>query len=128
MRTLGGFRSKADVSDTLQVGDRVRVGGGYDAGSTWLPAGQWRAGTLVEFIPGRNDTPNAVIKLDAPIAAEGVTGDILVLKLRYVGANWDSTETVHVELCDFRPEPKKWEDRRQGKWVESHATYERLTA
>ena len=114
------------MADTLHVGDRVRVGGGYDAGLTWLPAGEWRHGTLVEFIPGQNEKPAAVIKLDAPITAEGVTGEMLVLELRSVGAKWGPTETVHVELCDFSPEAKKWQDRRQGKWVESHATYERL--
>jgi hypothetical protein len=33
---------------------------------------------------------------------------------------------VHIELCDFVPEAKPWDDRRRGVWVESHATYERV--
>lgn len=78
------------------------------------------------FIPGQNEASAAVIKLDELITAGDVTGDTLVLELRYVGASWGSTETVHVELCDFTPEAKKWQERRQGKWVESHATYVRL--
>ena len=83
---------------------------------------------MVDFIPGRNEPAAAVIiRLDTPISAEGVTADVLVLALRYVGATWETTGTVHVELCDFTPERKRWRDRKQGKWVESHATYERVS-
>jgi hypothetical protein len=61
------------------------------------------------------------------VTVEGTTGNIVVLELRYVGAEWKETETVHVELCDFMPEPAPSKERRHGKWVESHATYERLS-
>jgi hypothetical protein len=50
----------------------------------------------------------------------------LVPELRYAGAKWEETGTVHVELCDFEPQAKSWQDRKQGKWVDSHATYRRL--
>ena len=116
------------MSEALQLGDRIRIGGGYDAGSTWLPEGESRDATLVRFIPGQNKTPAGVFKLDTPITAEGMTGDIVVLELRYVGAKWGPSKTVHVELCDFTPEPKTWQERRRGKWVEDHATCQRLTA
>ena len=82
-------------------------------------------GTLVAFIPGQNAEPAAVVKLDAPITVDEVTGELLVLELRYTGATWRETETVHVELCSFIPEPKAWQHREKGKWVESHATYHR---
>jgi len=114
------------VSGDLPVGTRVKLSGGYDAGSTWLGEKQEVYGTLAKFIPGQNDPPAALIKLDEPLAADGVTGEFIVLELRYVGAEWKPTETVHVELCDFEPEEKRWQDRRQGKWVESHATYKRI--
>ncbi len=67
------------------------------------------------FIPGQNEPIAAVIRLDAPITAKGVTGDVLVLELRHVGTFWETTGTVHVELCDFTPERKRWQDRQQGK-------------
>jgi hypothetical protein len=110
----------------LQVGDRVQLSGGYDAGSTWLGEKEAVYGTVAKLIPGQNTQPAALIKLDEPLMAEGVTGEVIVLELRYVGVEWGPTETVHVELCDFEPEEKRWQDRRQGKWVESHATYKRL--
>ena len=114
------------MTDGLQVGDRVELSGGYDAGSTRRGEKDEIYGTVAKFIPGQNVPPAALIKLDEPLAAEGVAGEFVVLELRYVGAEWKLTETVHVELCDFEPEEKRWQDRRQGKWVESHATYERL--
>jgi len=46
-----------------------------------------------------------------------------VLELRYVGAEWNESEIVHVELCSLMPEAKSWQDRRRGVWVESHANY-----
>jgi hypothetical protein len=110
----------------LELGSRVKLSGGYDFEPTWLSGRASVTGEVAAFIPGQNDMPAAVIKLDAPITADGVTGDILVLELRYVGAVWDASGVVHVELCDFSPEAKRWQDRRQGKWVESHASYKRF--
>jgi hypothetical protein len=67
-----------------------------------------------------------VVELDAPITVEGVAGKVLVLELRYSGAIWKKTETVHVELCPFVPESLPWQAREQGTWIESHATYNRI--
>lgn len=92
----------------------------------WLCGRNEHIGTVIRFMPGQNEDPAAVIKLDSPITVEGTTGDIIILELRYVGAKWKDRETVHIELCDFEPEPKPWKERKQGKWVESHASYEIL--
>jgi len=111
---------------TLKVGDRIRLSGGYDMVSKWLAGHDCYVGTVAEFIPGQNQVPAAVVKLDHPITFEDTTGDIVVLELRYVGAKWADKETVHVELCNFMPEAVSWKTRKQGKWVESHATYTKL--
>ena len=113
------------MSQSLHVGDRMRLSGGYDYEPRWLPYGQSYLGTVVAFIPGQNSQPAAVVKLDRSITVDGVTGEMLVLELRYSGASWQETETVHVELCPFVPESKAWGEREKGKWVESHATYNR---
>ena len=115
------MRPKEELQ-TLHVGDRVRLSGGYDMEPNWLRGQSFYLGILTDFIPGQNDTPAAVVDLDEPITIDELTGNILVLELRYVGAEWRTRATVHVELCDFIPEPKSWKYRRQGKWVESHAT------
>ena len=108
----------------LLPGDRVRLFGGYDMDPAWLCGKNEHIGTLIRFMPGQNNEPAAVIRLDAPITVKGICGDIVVLELRYEGAIWKDQETVHIELCDFDPEPIPWKDRKQGKWIESHASYE----
>ena len=107
----------------LKVGDKVRLSGGYDMEPKWLEGKNYYAGTVMEFIPGQNQTPAAVVKLDHSFTADDTTGDIVVLELRYEGATWNEKGTVHVELCNFEPEAVSWKSRKQGKWVESHAAY-----
>jgi len=114
--------------ESLQIGDLVQLSGGYSFGPEWLAGAASVQGSVVAFIPGQNELQAAVIKLRRAITCKNVTGDILVLELRYVGAIWEPSGTVHVELCDFTPEAKPWRDRNKGEWVESHATYERLAA
>lgn len=112
--------------EQIAVGDRLRLFGGYDMEPRWLAGHSHYLGVLESFMPGQNRELAAVIRLDAPITVEGVSGNLLVLELRYEGARWTSEGIVHVELCDFEPERKPWAERRQGKWVESHAPYERI--
>jgi hypothetical protein len=110
----------------LKVGDRIRLSGGYDMEPKWLGGKECYLGTVVEFIPGQSRPPAAVVKLDDAITFDDISGDIVVLELRYVGAKWLKKEYVHVELCNFEPEAAPWKFRKQGKWVESHATYTKL--
>jgi len=114
------------MSDKLTVGDRIWLCGGYDMEPKWLGSGKGYFGRVVSFIPGQNDTPAAVVKLEKPITVYNLTGDVVVLELRYVGAEWKNQATVHIELCGFMPEPKRWQERRQGEWIESHATCEKV--
>lgn len=110
----------------IKPGDRVKLSGGYDMEPRWLGGAEYLLGSVHTFIPGQNSEPAAVVVLDAPIRVDGVEGRTVVLELRYVGQTWADSGTVHVELCDFEPEAVRWQDRRQGRWVESHATYERV--
>jgi hypothetical protein len=108
---------------TLKVGDRLKLSGGYED-LRWLGGRGFTFGTVTALIPGQNDQPAVVARLDEPLEVAGLRARIVVLELRYVDAEWGPSETVHVELCDFEPESKRWQDRRQGKWAESHAVYE----
>lgn len=114
------------MSDRLSVGDRIRLYGGYDMEPKWLGGEKGYFGRIICFIPGQNEAPAAVVKLEKPVAFDELTGDVVVLELRYVGAEWKDQATVHIELCDFTPEPRRWQERRKGKWIESHATCERV--
>ena len=110
----------------LAVGDRVRLSGGYDFEPRWLAGEPSYSGAVLAFIPGQNELPAAVVRLDAPITVEETTGEVVVLELRYVGTTWEEKETVHIELCGFIPDAVAFKLRPHGKWVESHATYIRV--
>ena len=114
------------MSEELSVGDRIRLSGGYEIEPAWLQGRQHHTATITGFIPGQNHTPAVVAHLDALISVDQIVGEVVVLELRYKGARWDKGNTVHIELCDFEPESKPWKDRRQGMWIESHATCEKL--
>ena len=107
----------------MRVGDRVFLSGAYDHPG-WLQGGPGYAGTLERFIPGHNEgDSSAVVRLDAALTLEGVTGFYVVLDLRYVGVSWEADEVIgSVELCAFVPEALPVRERRRGTWVQTHAT------
>lgn len=109
----------------LAVNDRIWISGGYEMAPEWLGGRNGYFGTVKSFIHGQNDTSAAVVILDEKITAKNVTGDILVMELRWVGAKWGDCGVVHLELCNTLPENKPWKERKQGKWIESHASYEK---
>lgn len=112
-------------------GTPITVGGGYDFEPEWLGDQEHVTGRVEKWIPGQNTQPACVVRLDAPLTANGLvrgtrekrTGMFLVLEVRYVGQEWEPSGTVHVELCETEPEDEAWSDREVGAWVESHATY-----
>lgn len=110
----------------LEIGDRVFVFGSYDSVPEWLSDKPGYAGTIERAIPGQNDTSALVIRTDETVTAMGVSGNILIMQLRYVGAEWRSGAIAHIELCDFEPDAVRWEERRQGQWIESHAIIRHL--
>lgn len=117
-----------DLGPPPEPGQRIRVFGGYDMEPEWLagrPNGH--RGRVVGFIPGQNDKPALVVQLDEEIHVGGARGSVLVLEQGWVGVDWGQTSPrLHVELCDFVPEDRPFDERRRGAWAESHATYELL--
>jgi hypothetical protein len=109
----------------MTPGDRLLISGGYDMNPRWLCGRPSHTGIVIDLIPGQGEQPAILLKLDAPIEVNGIVGEFLVLETRYVGQGWAEKGIVHVEFCNFEPERKRWQDRRQGTWVESHAAYER---
>ncbi len=111
--------------------DSSLVSAGYDFEPEWLAGRNQVQGRVLKWIPGQNDKPACVVRLDEPLTATGDvrgtreqrTGEFLVLELRYAGQPWEESGTVHLELCEVEPEDKSCADREVGAWVESHATY-----
>ena len=109
---------------TLEVGDKIEIFGGYDYDPLFLknPPADKRTGTVVDFIAGQNKSKAAVVQLDDKITGNNITGDIVVLELRYVDQTWNDPSPVHIELCNFIPENQQRKDRKQGEWIEAAAT------
>lgn len=108
----------------LEIGDTVKLFGGYDYDPLFLkiPPADERIGVVINFIAGQNKKEVAVIKFDEEISGREISGDILVIQLRYVDQTWNDPNPVHIELCDFVPENKPWNERRKGEWIEAAAT------
>ena len=106
----------------VRIGDRIRLFGGYDDLS-WLGGRNDVRGVVEDLVPGENDVPAAVVKLDEALHIRQTHGRWVVLHLRYVGATWQNVGIVHVELLEARP-PAMPRYRPTGAHIESHATYE----
>jgi hypothetical protein len=109
----------------IAPGTRVYVSGGYDTPPRWLSGARGYAGVVTSFIAGQNVLPAMVVRLDQAITVDGLSGDYVVLELRHSATVWSEGAIAQVELCDFIPENKRWQERRQGTWVESHAQISR---
>ncbi len=107
---------------TYRVGQEVTLSGGYDMEPKWLQGLERRKAHIVKNIPGQNKEVALVVQFDEPFEIDGYSAKFAVLELRYEGATWRTGETCHLEICDLMPEDKTWKERKQGKWVESHAT------
>jgi hypothetical protein len=111
---------------SLQVGDRIRVFGGFGGDPPWLHGGVGYRGTVERFIPEDEGDEQlaAVVRLDETISVHAVRGQVVVLHLAWLGTDWATQRPrVHVELCDFDPPSLGWQARQHGAWVESHATF-----
>lgn len=128
----GHVNRTADHTVVGETGRRIRIRGAFDRGRPGPGGPNTLHGTIDSWMPGQNVQPACLVRLDAPITAEGdvrgewrsVTGEYVVLELRYTGQVWEGTGTVHVELCAERPLPLGWAERSPGAWVEGQATYE----
>lgn len=74
----------------------------------------------------RDSGSTVVARLDEALTVGPLQGDVLLLRLRYVGAAWIQKEMVHVELWDREPPVEVSAEDHRERWVESHGTYEVL--
>ena len=118
---LFGFFNK--FKSKVKIGTRIKLSGGYDFQPQWLNGIDHYLGTVSKFIHGQNSQKAMVVVLDNPVDFNGVSGNVVVLELRHQGTYWLSSGSVHIELCNFVPENVTSKNRKQGVWIESHASY-----
>ncbi len=115
--------NNASSTNALKVGDNIELYGGYYDDPLYLknPAEEKRTGVVIQFIPEQNKSAT-VVRLNKIIKGDSISGNILILRLRYVGQTWETPSPVGLELCDFMPEIKNWANRRHGEYVEAAAS------
>lgn len=112
-------------SKPVRVGDRIRLSEGYQIPPEWLGIRKYIDGTVLKFIDNPWDKKkrlNAIVQLDDKVNFRHLSGDIVVLSLRYVGSSWKGSDYVHIELYDHIPARVGNSER----WIESHAKFHRL--
>ncbi len=117
--------SKKQPAKKLQVGDQIELTGGYDDRPLYLknPPASRRTGVVTKFIEGQNRDLAAVVKLDDVISGRTLTGNMLILELRYEDQSWATTGPVHIELCKTGPTSRPWKERPKGEWIEAAASF-----
>jgi len=108
----------------IEIGDRLRLWGGYDYNPEWMAGRESHFGTVKSFIPGQNTQKAIVVALEDSIDFNGNHGKYIILETRYEGQTWYEYGPVHIELCDFIPDSLPYKDRRKGIWVEAAASYD----
>src|SRR5687767_6557922 len=86
-KTLDRQMTDTTLSMPLQIGDKIELSGGYDYDPLFLknPPATKRAGTVIKFIKGQNESTAAVVQLNERVSGQTITGDIAILELRYEG-------------------------------------------
>ncbi len=109
----------------LNVGDRVRIRGGYEDPPEWLQGRGAITGRVVALIPESDGRSAAEVALDSPLSASQTSYTAALLRLRYKDARWTHRGVVHVELWAASPSEAGRDPAAAvpHEWVESHASY-----
>jgi hypothetical protein len=117
----------------IQPGDRIEIGGGYDMNPAWLKGRSidYHAEVL-RFLDNSDKNRSgegrlsAVVRFDEEIEFGGLQSRFGILDLRYVGQKWDDSGVVHVELIKDEPVETIERQKKNSRWMESHASYKKI--
>jgi hypothetical protein len=117
----------------MNIGDKLRLSGGYDMNPRWLQARNEYYATVVAFLENNKKSSSteklsALIEFDEFVTFEGMTGKFGLLDLRYVGQAWENSGSVHVFLLKEKINSIQARNEETSRWMESHATYEVVEA
>lgn len=111
---------------SIQPGDRIKLSGGYSFEPEWLAGRANVNGEVAAFMPGQNDMPAAVIKLDELINSEDVSAKLWFWNLGMSARTGRRPALFMLSCATSCPSPRPGRIEEKEKWVESHATYERI--
>ena len=116
----------------LRTGDRIKLFGGYDMDPRWLRDRDCHYATVLRFFDNRiekradDERLSAVIEFDERIGFEGLRGKFGVMLTRWEGQRWEDEGVVHVHLIDREIADASEMTKDNSRWMESHASYERV--
>jgi hypothetical protein len=118
----------------VNIGDRLRLSGGYDMNPQWLQGRNEYYARVVAFLennkkrPSLSERKSTLIEFDEPIEFEDLAGKFGLLDLRHVGQVWENTGSVQVFLLKEKINSIEERNQESSRWMESHATYEVVEA
>ena len=127
-----GNMSPDSRTNKLKPGDRIKLFGGYDMDPPWLKGRDCHYARILRFIDSRiegrtgDERLSAVIEFDEEIELKGLRGKFGVILGRWEGQEWEATGVVHVDLLEVEISEVSEMTRENSRWVESHASYERI--
>jgi len=98
----------------------------------WLKGRDCHYARILRFIDSRiegrtgDERLSAVIEFDEEIELKGLRGKFGVILGRWEGQEWEATGVVHVDLLEVEISEVSEMTRENSRWVESHASYERI--
>ena len=120
----------ARSGDEMKPGDRIWLFGGWERNPAWRKGSDNLLAIVEEIVVADDGGQGRLLtRLSQPLTVNGVTGELLLLSLRYRGASWSDAGICQIILCAERPGSGKWwEDKTRFAWVESHAGFQKLAA
>ncbi len=116
--------------EKLEIGDRIKLSGGYDNNPLWLKGGSGYNAKVTGFFDneteGRRDDSriSASIEFDKEIEYEGIKGKYGFILGRWEGQKWEKSGTVHCHICSVPISKASDITKENTVWAESHAHYE----
>lgn len=117
----------------VEIGDRLKVTGGYEYDPNWLKGKDGCVGTVIRFLwEGDDRRKKLVLDLGEDFTTCEFKGRYLILFLRDSGDHWEDEGVVHVVVGNSIPKDVESigvaADPSSGfKWVEAAASYKILS-
>jgi len=118
--------------DRLEPGNRIKLFGGYDMQPRWLKDRDCYYATVLGFFDNGiekrtgDERLSAAIEFDDAVGFEGLEAKFGVILGRWVGQRWEEKGVVHVYLVDRQISNPSEITKDNSRWMESHASYERI--
>jgi len=112
----------------MKPGDKIWLFGGRERTPAWRKGTDTLVATVEDIlVGGEGGEARLLARLSRPLTVNGVTGDLLLLSLRYRGAVWSDAGICHIVLCAEPPGSGRWwEDKGRFTWIESYAGFQKL--